>query len=108
MAIKTVLNIDPLDVGWLIAKDGGSAKFVYAAKTIAQLLDTVAEVYGYRLSNLELEPVAQQATQRLPEIPAATQALIDRNQDDDVVTGLNIDTAAVAPVREHYNAGYDK
>ena len=80
---RTVLNIDPMNVGFLITKDGGSAKFTYAAKTLAQMLDTVAEVYGHRILSLEVEPVAHDATRKFPEIDAATQALIDHTQASD-------------------------
>lgn len=87
------LSIEPLNVGWLIHKGGGSAKFTYAAKTLAQLLDTVAEVYGFRVTSLEVEPVAHDATKRLPDITPATQALIERAETDDTVPGLNAGTA---------------
>ena len=77
MQIKEVATVESLDVGYLIHKGGGSAKFTYAAKTLAQMLDTVAEVYGHRIISLEVEPVAHDATRRFPEIDAATQARID-------------------------------
>ena len=93
MQVKEVLTTESLDVGYLMHKGGGTAKFTYAAKTMAQALDTFAEVYGYRITLLELEPVAQDATKRLPDLPASTQALIERSQDDDIVTGLNLGSA---------------
>lgn len=83
MQIKEVVNIESLDVGYLIHKGGGSAKFTYAAKSPAQMLDTVAEVYGYRIVSIELEPVAQHAARKFPVIDAATQALIDHTQASD-------------------------
>lgn len=83
MQIKEVATVESLDVGYLIHKGGGSAKFTYAAKTIVQMLDTVAEVYGYRITIIDIEPVAHDATRRFPEIDPATQALIDHTQASD-------------------------
>ena len=51
------LSIEPLNVGWLIHKGGGSAKFSYAARSIMQLVETVLEVFGYRVISMEVEPI---------------------------------------------------
>lgn len=63
------LSIEPLNVGWLLHKGGGSAKFSYAARTILQLIETILEVYGYRVISMEVEPIPKNLPTRLPEFP---------------------------------------
>lgn len=78
-----VLRIEKLHVGYLITKGGGSAEFKYAAKTEAQMIDTILEGYGFRVMSLDIEPIGLVIEPRLPPFP-----LLD---DDD--TGLNAGTA---------------
>ena len=76
-----VLRIEKLHVGYLVTKGGGTAEFKYAAKTEPQMIDTILEAYGFRIINLEIEPIGRASSS--PIFP-----IID---DDD--NGLNAGTA---------------
>lgn len=95
-------SIEKLNVGYLVKVGGGTAQTCEAARTEVQLVDSILNIHGYRIVSIEIERIPEGEPPRLP-LPAATEALIARTQDDDVVPGLNAGTAG-----QSYNEGYDK
>lgn len=73
MDSKSVLRIEPKGSGFLVIKDGGSAEFVYARATKAEVKAIIDETYP--------DEVDEPAVERL--LPPHIQALQDHAQASD-------------------------